>query len=222
MATTDPKELPTTFEDVFDGLAFEGLQILYERQRKYGPRNIFDQGLWGVWQRIRADKMARVDRSFNGTIEKGKIVLDEISDEFSDETWEDTLFDISNLALIMIALKRGDWGKPMREDTDEVAVLAADGVPQLTLTPEEEEAEQARKALAGEYGSYAQAFEEDQVSIDDATPEEWDEAANTFREQIAADQGLAPLATEADLDDLQQYMENRLEEARERVSGEPV
>ena len=196
--TTEPKDLPRTFEDVFDGLAFEALSIMYQRQRKYGPENIRQQGLWGVWQRIRADKMARIDKSFNGRIEGGQIILDAIRDDFGDETWEDTLFDIANLSLIMIAVKRGVWGLPLREDTNEIEVLAAahpEGVPQLTLTPEEEEAERARQALAGEddEGTFAGtlASQEDLAelqqylgsdgdptgSIDDATPEEWDRAA---------------------------------------------
>jgi hypothetical protein len=202
MSNTDPKPLPTTFEDVFDGLAFEALQIMYERQRKYGPENIRQQGLWGVWQRIRADKMARIDRSFNGRVEFGQIILDAISDDFGDETWEDTLFDISNLSLIMIAVKRGVWGLPLRENTDEVKTLAADhpdGVPpQLTLTPEEKVAERARAALAGEpmgADDFLAALDDlsarhTEVDLSDIAPLEGgpeDEAADAWdREEAAA------------------------------------
>lgn len=151
MTAADPKDIETTFEDVFDGLAYEGLQILYDRQRKYGPENIRQQGLWGIFTRIKDDKIERVRRAFNGVIRQGLIRLDEITDA-DDESFEDALFDIANYALIMIAVKRGIWGMPMREETGEVEALAAshpDGVPQLTLTPEEEEAERAREFLAG-------------------------------------------------------------------------
>lgn len=143
----------TTFEDVFDGLAHEALQILYDRQRKYGPENIRRQGLWGIFTRIKDDKIARVQTSFNGLIRKGIIELEKITDTASDESFEDALFDIANYALIMIAVNRGTWGKPMREDTGEVEALAKahpDGIPQLQMTPEEEAAERARAILADE------------------------------------------------------------------------
>lgn len=122
----------TTFEDVFDGLAFEALQILYSRQRKYGPNNISQQGMFGVFTRIADDKIARIKRAFSGKVVNGEIVLDPIPDGEADDTFEDGLFDIVNYALILLSLKRGVWGKPMREDTGEVAALAGrfpDGKP---------------------------------------------------------------------------------------------
>jgi hypothetical protein len=176
---TDPKPLETTFEDVFDGIAFEGLKILYDRQRKYGPENIRQQGLWGILTRIKDDKIERVRAALNGSIKRGVIVLDEIADE-NDETFEDALFDISNYALIMIAVKRGIWGFPLREDTGEIETLAAahpDGVPQMALTQEE-----ARAFLAGE---------------DDGTE------SPEFYEGVDE---LAPLASEKELDDLHKYL----------------
>lgn len=151
METVMTKTLPDTFEDVFDGLAFEALSILYDRQRAYGPENIRRQGLWGMFTRIKDDKIARVQTAFNGSIERGVISLNDIEDS-DDDTFEDALFDIANYALIMIAVKRGQWGHPLREDTHEIETLAEahpDGVPQLTLTPEEQ-AWVARSAFAGE------------------------------------------------------------------------
>lgn len=204
--STDPLNLPATFEDVFDGLAFEALQILYDRQRKYGPENIRQQGLWGIWQRIRSDKMARIEHAFNGRIEKGQISLEAIADA-DDETWEDGVFDLVNYGLIMIAVKRGLWGFPMRDETGEVETLAAahpEGVPQLTLTPEEEQAERARAILAD--------IEADREGAD---------PLNEFLAPASEDRYSLPgrLATEADLDDLKAFMDNRLEEARERFAS---
>lgn len=202
MAPTDPKELPTTFEDVFDGIAFEALQILYDRQRKYGPENIRQQGLWGILTRIKDDKIERVRRAFNGVIEKGAIKLQEIADGSDDDTFEDALFDIANYALIMVALKRGVWGKPMREDTGEIEALAAGRTrADLQLMTVEE----ARQALLGEddgtqepeayedaaalddFAHYLGVDRADEpASIDDATPEEWDReaAAQMARDRV--------------------------------------
>ena len=96
MSVTDPKPLGTSFEDVFDGIAFEALSILYDRQRKYGPENIRRQGLWGIFTRIKDDKIARVQTAFNGLIRKGQIELEDIADGAEDETFEDALFDIAH------------------------------------------------------------------------------------------------------------------------------
>lgn len=124
-------ETEQSFEDVFDGLAMEMLNILYDRQRKYGPKNIENQGIFGVIQRIANDKMARVMKSLNGRLVNGQVVLDDIA-EADDESFEDTMFDIANYSLITIALRRGVWGRPLREDTGEVKALAVNGVRQLT------------------------------------------------------------------------------------------
>ena len=212
---TDPKDLQPTFEDVFDGIAFEALQILYDRQRKYGPENIRQQGLWGIFTRIKDDKIERVRRAFNGAIKQGLIRLDEITDS-DDESFEDALFDIANYALIMIAVKRGVWGFPMREDTGEVETLAAghpDGVPQLTLTQEEEEAERARQALAGE----DTVTGEDLAFADDAfDPMPSREAAvDRLRGRMIAQEVGRQVTSESDLDELKRYMSGLLDERDE-------
>ncbi len=179
MSVTDPKELPTTFEDVFDGIAFEGLQILYDRQRKYGPHNIFRQGMYGVFLRIRDDKIARIERAFNGVLEHGVLRIEDLQD-FDDESFEDALLDVSNLALIMVALKRGLWGKPMREDTGEIEALAAGrSLEDLQLMTVEE----ARQALLGE-----------------------DEGLREPEYYEDADAFLAPLATPEELASLQEHL----------------
>lgn len=101
-----------TFQSVFTGIFDEAFTLLVDRQRKYGPDNIFNLGLFGVFDRLASDKIERVRRSFNGVIEHGRVRLDpEIL--YADETLEDALLDIANYALIMLALKRGVWGYPL-------------------------------------------------------------------------------------------------------------
>lgn len=103
-----------TFEDVFEGIFDEALELLIERQRKYGPDNIANQGIYGIITRIADDKIARVRTSLNGTVVNGRVVVNPIVDREAQDTFEDALLDIANYALIAIALKRGLWGKPMR------------------------------------------------------------------------------------------------------------
>lgn len=107
-----------TFEDTFDDIFGEAFDLLIARQRKYGPTNIAQQGIYGVFKRIRDDKMARIGRVLNGRIVAGEIVLDALPDGDSDDTLEDALLDVANYALIMLALKRGVWGRPLAADVD--------------------------------------------------------------------------------------------------------
>lgn len=104
-----------TFEDVFGALYRDAFELLVERQRKYGPENVRQLGLFGVFDRLASDKIERVRRSFNGTITRGRVELTDPED-FDDESFEDALMDIANYALIMIALKRGWWGRPLRSE----------------------------------------------------------------------------------------------------------
>jgi hypothetical protein len=101
-----------TFQEVFRGIFDETFDLLVERQKKYGPDNIAQQGLFGVFGRISNDKIQRLKRSLNGVVYNGDIVLDAIED-FEDESFEDSLKDVANYALIMLALHRGVWGAPL-------------------------------------------------------------------------------------------------------------
>ena len=106
----------TTFEDVFNGIFEEAFDLLIQRQRKYGPDNIAQQGMWGVLTRIADDKIARLRRAFNGRIAAGQIALDPVAEGESDDTFEDACLDLMNYAAILLALKRGQWGKPLADE----------------------------------------------------------------------------------------------------------
>jgi len=106
-----PEPGPHTFQDVFSGIYKEAFDLLVDRQWKYGPENIRQLGLFGVFGRLADDKIERIRRGMNGTITHGKIEMS--LDDFDDESFEDALLDIANYALIMIAIKRGLWGKPL-------------------------------------------------------------------------------------------------------------
>lgn len=101
-----------TFQSTFKDIFAESFDLLVERQRKYGPTNIQKLGLFGVFGRLSDDKIERIRRGLNGKIEHGVVTIEGFED-FGDESFEDALFDIANYALIMIALKRGVWGRPL-------------------------------------------------------------------------------------------------------------
>jgi hypothetical protein len=104
-----------TFQATFADLFQETFDLLVERQRKYGPENISTQGFYGVFTRMASDKIERLRRSLNGKVVEGRVELDAFVDS-SDETVEDALLDIANYALIMLALKRGLWGRPLEPE----------------------------------------------------------------------------------------------------------
>lgn len=106
---------PKTFQAAFDEIFDEAFELLVSRQRKYGPENVRQLGIFGVFGRLADDKVERIRRAMNGKISHGKVELDNLAD-FTDESVEDALFDIANYALILIALKRGVWGLPLAED----------------------------------------------------------------------------------------------------------
>jgi hypothetical protein len=106
-----------TFQQAFAKIFNESWNVLVDRQSKYGNLNIQQLGLYGVLSRVANDKMSRVMKSLNGTIVDGKVHLNDLEEKHKDEAFEDALFDIANYALIAIALKRGEWGKPLEEET---------------------------------------------------------------------------------------------------------
>ena len=124
-AVFDEPESPTveedprpSFEVIFAGIFDEAFDLLMERQHKYGPENIEGQGIYGVFTRMRDDKMSRLARSMQGTVHNGVVTVD-ISGNVDDaDTFEDACIDIANYALIMLALYRGLWGAPLEEEYD--------------------------------------------------------------------------------------------------------
>lgn len=106
----------TTFEDVAAGIYDELLDLLVDRQAKYGSTNIEQQGLYGVLVRIRDDKISRIQRALNGRIEHGQIILDEIDLTGEEgDTLEDAYKDLANYAVISLMLLRDQWGYPLAE-----------------------------------------------------------------------------------------------------------
>lgn len=115
---------PKTLEEAVEILVREQLDILFRRQRKYGPQNIARGGLMGVLMRKR-DKLERAWTltglsqlaeckdawEFAQRVARGDIVP---PGETLDETLEDTLFDDANYSLIGLLLRRGWWGLPLR------------------------------------------------------------------------------------------------------------
>lgn len=104
------------FEDVAQEIFDELFDLLVERQVKYGPKNVEQQGLYGLLVRMRDDKISRIQRSFNGCIENGQIVLDLNLGGEEGDTLEDAYKDLANYAVISLMVLRGLWGKPLKAE----------------------------------------------------------------------------------------------------------
>lgn len=110
---------PATFQQAFAQIFDETFDLLVERQRKYGPENIRNQGIYGVVTRLADDKVARVRQSLKGSVVNGQVILDPIVDRESTDTFEDALKDIANYAMIALALHRGLWGLPLSDESED-------------------------------------------------------------------------------------------------------
>lgn len=88
-------------DDLFD--------LLIERQRKYGPKNIEAGGILGCLIRAQ-DKIERLKKAFP-CIE----TMDISSNDYPDESIEDSMMDLANFGIITLMLYRGTWGKPLVE-----------------------------------------------------------------------------------------------------------
>lgn len=109
------ERLRTGFSGTFAGLFDEAFGVLLDRQRKYGPGNITQQGIYGVVTRIADDKAQRLKRALNGTIVNGRVDI-EVADGEDGDTFEDACIDLANYALIALALKRGLWGQELTDE----------------------------------------------------------------------------------------------------------
>jgi hypothetical protein len=103
-------------------------ELMHERGIKYGPGNIAEFGDFGVLVRM-ADKMARLRNLYvNGA-----------GGDVRDESVEDSLMDVANYAMIMLAWRRGLWpgseaNKPDPTDPLDVRVPSFDRVSNIDLS----------------------------------------------------------------------------------------
>ena len=110
-------DVPTTWEEGLDAVLREMRSIMVERQDKYGPQNILQQGLLGVLTRATDDKIERIRGALDGKVVRGRVVLDPIEDGTdAQDTFDDGCLDAANyLGPIMLMLRRGWWTLPREE-----------------------------------------------------------------------------------------------------------
>lgn len=96
-----------TFEDALDEAISRCREIMLDRQRKYGPKNISGTGKAGIVVRL-SDKIARISHKYWGAQTRPQ--------EFDDESEEDTWADIANYGLIGLMVHLHIWGLPLEEE----------------------------------------------------------------------------------------------------------
>ena len=113
---TDGKTGKMLFEWMMFPYYRKAFEVLVERQRRYGPANILKAGEWGVMEQIQ-NKVSRARAQLNGSIEAGSVVLDEMSPETA-EVYRDSLLDLVNYSIILLALSDGSWTTEMVVEED--------------------------------------------------------------------------------------------------------
>lgn len=95
---------PLTFEEALDEVINELRELMINKQRDYGHRNIMDFGEYGVLVRAN-DKIARL---------KNLLGKKEPKNEALEDSWR----DLANYAIIALMLRKGTFTLPLKEDAD--------------------------------------------------------------------------------------------------------
>lgn len=103
-----------TFEQALDSTLARLRQVMIDRQRKYGSKNIERLGQIGVMYQI-DNKYWRLDNLYFDADHDPRPLSAETPDEGIVK--EDTLIDLANYAAIVLMVRAGIWGLPM-EDSD--------------------------------------------------------------------------------------------------------
>lgn len=93
---------PKTFEEALDEVMAELRELMINKQRDYGHRNIMDFGEYGVLVRAN-DKIARL---------KNLLGKKEPKNEALEDSWR----DLANYAIIALMLRKGTFTLPLKED----------------------------------------------------------------------------------------------------------
>jgi hypothetical protein len=101
-----------SFEARMEPYYREAFAILCERQRRYGPKNILEAGTWGVLEQL-TNKVERAKAQINGEVVGGRILIDELGTE-REAVLRDSILDLVNYSVILLALRDGEWTKDMR------------------------------------------------------------------------------------------------------------
>lgn len=120
---------PRTLEEAIALVGALALDVMQEKRRLRGHRNITRQGLYGVVTRVTEDKMARIQRSVE-TLDlrerlAGRAVPQSVIDELvplegrEEESLEDDLVDSMNYFTICLLLQHGWWSLPLAEEIKE-------------------------------------------------------------------------------------------------------
>jgi hypothetical protein len=101
-----------SFEARMEPYYREAFAILCERQRRYGPTNIISAGTWGVLEQL-TNKVERARAQIQGEVVDGKVLIDQLGIE-REAVLRDSIIDLVNYSVILLALRDGEWTKDMR------------------------------------------------------------------------------------------------------------
>lgn len=89
----------TRQHDAFDAVLDEMRSVYMAKNAAYGPKPIQRTGAVGVLHRI-IDKTERL-----------AVLMGDTATDDNGESIEDTLLDLANYAVVMMIVRRGEWGK---------------------------------------------------------------------------------------------------------------
>jgi hypothetical protein len=106
-----------SFEARMEPYYREAFAILCERQRRYGPTNIISAGTWGVLEQL-TNKVERARAQIQGEVVDGKVLIDQLGIE-REAVLRDSIIDLVNYSVILLALRDGEWTADMKMEAGE-------------------------------------------------------------------------------------------------------
>jgi hypothetical protein len=106
-----------SFEARMEPYYREAFAILCERQRRYGPTNIISAGTWGVLEQL-TNKVERARAQIQGEVVDGKVLIDQLGID-QEAVLRDSIIDLVNYSVILLALRDGEWTADMKMEAGE-------------------------------------------------------------------------------------------------------
>ena len=123
------EEKIATFDDAMDTVYASMREIMISKQKLRGPGNITSQGLYGIFTRVKDDKLERIMKSVKRDVQREQCLKDgmpvEVVDQYyparevveanleKGDSLEDDIIDCANYCIIALMVMRGIWGFPV-------------------------------------------------------------------------------------------------------------
>lgn len=116
-----------TFNEAMDSVYKDMREIMISKQTLRGAGNISAQGLYGIFTRVKDDKLERIMKSVKRDVQREQCLADglpqdivdkyyparDVAEAHAEDSLEDDILDCANYCIIAMMVMRGIWGLPV-------------------------------------------------------------------------------------------------------------